>query len=243
MDRQVYKNSCNTIISDQSKFKRLDKDPTLFREAKLQRLLRKLKNQGCLDDNTYYNIFPKGSQPARFYGLPKLHKQREPNSAPPLRPIVSSINAYNYKLAKYLCSILSPLIPDKHTTKDSFSFVEEITDLDLNNNFLISFDVESLFTNIPLQETIDIAVNLIFDANPNFPINRKDLKQLFLFATSQMHFLFDGLFYDQVDGVAMATSASSCRFDFPFIDPLSVVVESLITLAESSMSSSFSTLS
>ena len=132
MDRQVYKNSCNIIISDQSKFKRLDKDPTLFREAKLQRLLRKLKNQGCLDDNTYYNIFPKGSQPARFYGLPKLHKQREPNSAPPLRPIVSSINAYNYKLAKYLCSILSTLIPDKHTTKDSFCFVEKITNLDLD---------------------------------------------------------------------------------------------------------------
>ena len=60
-------------------------------------------------------------------------------------------------------------------------------------------------TNIPLQETIDIAVNLIFDDNPNFPINRKDLKQLFLFATSQTHFLFDGLFYDQVDRVAMGS--------------------------------------
>ena len=46
---------------------------------------------------------------------------------PPLRPIVSSIGASNYNLSKYLASILGPCIPDKHTTLDSFSFVNEFT--------------------------------------------------------------------------------------------------------------------
>ena len=87
----------------------------------------------------------------------------------------------------------------------SIDLEDHSSTLDLNNTFIISFNVESPFTNIPLQETIDIAVNLIFNDSPNFPVNRKDLKQLFLFATSQTHFLFHGLFYDQVNGVAMGS--------------------------------------
>ena len=71
--------------------------------------------------------------------------------------------------------------------------------------FFISYDVESLFTNVPLTETIDLAIDLIFTNNPTFPINKKDLKQLFMIATAQTHFLFDGKYYDQTDGVAMGS--------------------------------------
>ena len=113
-DRQVYKDSCLKIINNQTKFKYVTKDPTLYREAKFQCFLRKLKNQGSLDESTFQNIYPKGSQPARFYGLPKFNKHQEPNEAPSLRPIVSFINASNYKLPKYLCALLSPLIPAEY---------------------------------------------------------------------------------------------------------------------------------
>ena len=70
---------------------------------------------------------------------------------------------------------------------------------------LVSYDVTSLFTNISLQETIDIAINLIFNHNPNLNITRKELKKLFLFATSQTHFIFNSKFYNQIDGVAMSS--------------------------------------
>ena len=60
-------------------------------------------------------------------------------------------------------------------------------------------------TNIPLQETIDIAINLIFNHNPNLDITKKELKKPFLFATSQTHFSFDSKFYNQIDGVAMGS--------------------------------------
>ena len=71
--------------------------------------------------------------------------------------------------------------------------------------FLVSYNVTSLFTSIPLQETIDIAINLIFNHIPNLSITKKELKKLFLFATSQTHFIFNGTFYDQIDGVAMGS--------------------------------------
>jgi len=82
-------------------------------ETMPQCFLGKLKNNGHLDDETYSNIYPIGSQPARIYGLPKMHKPRAPNTIPPFRPIISSIGIYNYKLSKYLCSLLQPHIPSE----------------------------------------------------------------------------------------------------------------------------------
>ena len=52
------------------------------------------------------------------------------------------------------------------------------------NKFLVSYDVCSLFTSIPLTETIDIAVDLLFEKNTGFKISKADLKKLFQFATS-----------------------------------------------------------
>ena len=42
-----------------------------------------------------------------------------------------------------------------------------------------SFDVFSLFTNIPLNETIDIAVNLIFENKPNIKMEKQELIKTF----------------------------------------------------------------
>ena len=69
-----------------------------------------------------------------------------------------------------------------------FLFCSGISLQSHHNKFLISYDIESLYTNIPLIETIDIALDLIFGNNPNFPIQRKDLRELFLTATSHTHF-------------------------------------------------------
>ena len=84
--------------------------------------------------------------------------------------------------------------PNDYSYKDTFSFVSQIKNANLFKKFLVSYDVTSLFTNIPLQETINIAINLIFNHNPNLKIIRKELKKLFLFATSQTHFFLTASF-------------------------------------------------
>ena len=52
----------------------------------------------------------------------------------------------------------------------------KIKNANLCKNVFVSYDVTSLFTNIPLQETIDIAINLLFNHNPNLNITRKEFK-------------------------------------------------------------------
>ena len=119
-------------------------------------------------------MYPYGYAPARIYGTPKMHKFSSSDSFPKLRPIVSSIGTFNYNLACFLCDLLSPLVPNDYSCKDTFSFVSQINNANLCKKFLVSYDVTSLFTNIPFQETIDITINLIFNHNPNVNITRKE---------------------------------------------------------------------
>ena len=108
-------------------------------------------------------MYPFGSAPARIYGTPKMHKFSSSDSFPKFRPIVSSIGTFNYNLALFLCDLLSPLVPNDYSCKDTFPFVSQIKNANLSKKSFISYDVASLFTNIPLQETIDIAINIAID--------------------------------------------------------------------------------
>ena len=62
-----------------------------------------------------------------------------------------------------------------------------------------------MFTNIPFKETIDIAVDLSFEHNPDLKITKNEFKKLFGSTMSGTHFLFDGSLYDQIDDVAMGS--------------------------------------
>ena len=106
--------------------------------------------------------------------------------------------------AKFLGKLLDDIIPNDHSAKDTFSFVEELKTVSVTNKYMVSYDVTSLFTNIPLEETIHLTIDLLSEAKLDLKINRKNLQKLFQFATSQTNFLFIGSIYDQVDGVAMA---------------------------------------
>ena len=148
-------------------------------------------------------MYLSGYVHALIYGTPKMHKFSSKDSFPKLRPIVSSIGTFNYNLARFLFDFLSPLVPNDYSCKDTFSFVSQIKNANLSRKFLVPYDVTSLFTNIPLQENIDIPKNVIFNPNPNLNITKKELKRLFLFAALQTHFIFNSKFYAQIDGVAL----------------------------------------
>ncbi|XP_065647894.1 uncharacterized protein LOC136077140 [Hydra vulgaris] len=135
-----------------------------------------------------------------------MHKLSKDSSLPSFRPIISTIGTYNYKLAKHLSDLLTPYLPKHYTTFDSFSFVEDLKQVDVTNKFIVSYDVENLFTNIPLNETINIATELFFkDETRSKYFFKTHFKKLLQISTSGSHFLFNGKFYDQLDGIAMGS--------------------------------------
>ena len=174
LDQKLYNDAIEETISDTSKFERLNEDPTLKCEAPLQHFLRKLKQKNFFNEIEYDKLYPSGSAPARIYGTPKMHKFSSSDSFPKLRPIVSSIGTFNYNLTSFLCDLLSPLVLHGYSCKDTFSFVSQIKNANHSKKFIVSYNVTSLFTNIPLLGTINIAINLIFDHNCNLNITRKE---------------------------------------------------------------------
>ena len=84
-----------------------------------------------------------------MYSSFKVHKASVEN-CPPFRPILAALNTPTFKLVKFLVLILKPLTKNEFTVKDSFHFAKEIVDQQ-HNLFMGSLDVDSLFTNIPLE--------------------------------------------------------------------------------------------
>ena len=203
MDKTDYVSKMNAILSDRTKFSPRFDDPTLKRERNLTTLLRKLKKDGLISDAFYNTARPTGSAPGRLYGLPKMHKKQQNY---PLRPVLSSIRTFNYGLAKALKQMLSSIIKKDTIIKDSFAFVDELKTLKhlSPTSKMVSFDVVSLYTNIPLTETINIILNHLYnDENPPPSIPKDDMVKVLEFATKLSHFSFNGQLYDQIDGVCM----------------------------------------
>ncbi|XP_070000275.1 uncharacterized protein [Penaeus vannamei] len=172
----------------------------LYLEDKLKRLLRTIKSS--IDASTYNFLSTSGSKPGLLYGLPKVHK---PNI--PLRPIISSIGTFNYNTAKFLVPIISPLTTNQYTIENSTVFANEITSLNPEQPItMASFDVESLFTNVPFLETSEIIVNNINSTHLNkFDLTKDSFKKLLHIAAHHSVFSYDNDLYTQTDGVAMGS--------------------------------------
>ena len=111
-----------------------------------------LNNSGRFTSSDEFLI--SSTKPGTLYGSLKVHKCLK-NELPPFTPILSATDNPTYELAKFLVPILSDITQNEFTVKDSFAFVDELLTQG-RDRCMVSLDVDALFTNIPLGETIDI---------------------------------------------------------------------------------------
>ena len=123
-------------------------------------------------DKKYKDLHSVGSRPGILYGRAKIHKPIK-DGVPPFRPILSDIGTPTCKIPNFFVPLLAPLTSNECTIKDSFSFSEELLTFDYNL-VMASFDIESLFTNIHLKETIDLCVDILFSNTTNTDAITKD---------------------------------------------------------------------
>ena len=108
-----------------------------------------LKNKEKIPENTYRQLHSSDSMPPAIRGSIKHHKENHP-----LRPIVTCINSALYDTSKLLSQILSPLQNRSvFSVANSAQFRNEMTDITIDEDeTMISFDVVSLFTAIPVDK-------------------------------------------------------------------------------------------
>ena len=209
MDKVDYVTKMMLLLSDETKFLRLgpvtEYDRTIKIETEICHHLKRVMELNEISENEFNILKPIGSSRPRMYGLPKIHK-----AGCPLRPILSMSGSPQYSVSRWLCSLLQPVVSLYGTrcVRDSFHFLDELNDASVPpNGFLCSFDVVSLFTNVPLVETIDICCDVLYhmcDIRPP-SLSEKSFRRLMLMVTSGVEFSFDGVMFRQIDGVAMGS--------------------------------------
>ena len=143
------------IVCDTNKFEHINIEEDkklnflLKSKKKVIDLIKCLQNEGKISEKEYRLIYLRGYRQGILYGGPKVHKPVIIN-CPKFRPILSTIGTPTYKLAKFLVPILSPLTSNEFSVHDSFSYADEVSSF-CPHHFMASLDVESLFTNIPLN--------------------------------------------------------------------------------------------
>ena len=131
-------------------------------------------------------------KPGYIFGTVKLHKNGKP-----LRPIISQIPTPIYGTAKQLNAMITDYLPAKYQINSTDDFLHILRALNPTGT-LASLDVESLFTNVPVQQTIDIICNCVYRnaTLPPLPIPENILRQLLQACTTGTPFEFiDGTLY------------------------------------------------
>ena len=157
MDRQDYISKANNLLS-QNTYRSIPQDPTNTIKNKLSNILKRVKSQTGLNNQTYKAMYPTGCVPPKFYGLPKIHK---PDT--PLRPIVSSCGSITYSVVKELAKILKPLVgKSPHHINSTQDFVEQVRHITLApGECLSSYDVSALFTSVLIDPALKIIKDLL----------------------------------------------------------------------------------
>ena len=94
---------------------------------------------------------------------------------------------------------------NEYTLKDSFEFAKDITNQNWNC-FMASLDVDSLFTNVPLDETIKICIEEFFKSDITVSgLNKKEMLEMLSLTLKESIILLDNKHYRQIDGVTMGS--------------------------------------
>ena len=186
----------------------------------------KLFNRGEINEDQKKLMRPKTAQIGRAYGLPEIYKPFQYPSK--FRPIIDTINTTYHGIGKFLTSLLNPLAKNEYVVKNSFEAAAKINSTSFgyisDEYTFVSFDVESLFTNVPLKKTI--ILNRVYSEKKS-TLSKRSLKKLLLDAYTKTAFSFNKKLYEQIDGVSVGSPLGPLLENVIMIELECVVVTEL----------------
>lgn len=217
MYKEDYNSKINELLEDRNTYKTIRTDPT----QKLQKINNEIVNDlfksNHIDQWQKNKLYSSAAIAPRLYGLPKIHKTNLP-----LRPISSSSNVPCYQMSKYIGDILKNIISDKYNVKNCYEFKQKLQDIILEeDDKLVSFDVISLFTNIPTYLAIKIIMKnwTTIEKFTNIP-KKQFLRMLEFCLKENNYFQYENKLFNQIFGMPMGNPLSPTIADIILDDLL-----------------------
>ena len=205
MKKDTYNKKMETIINlpqfkKVEKKRKNEKHPVLKEEKRIGNILKGLKEEGKLDHELYEELRPRGSQPARLYGLAKVHKNNTP-----VRPVLSMPGSAYHKVALKVAEWLS-VVPECNINSSTKSIIDTLKTVELPyDEEVVSFDVSSLYTNVPVMEAIEACTDHLYNNYKKPPIDRDTFIALAKIASCDVLMSTHDGYYKQIDGLAMGS--------------------------------------
>lgn len=207
-----YNEKVKELLSDINTYKILTQgDPTMKLQTLNNNFIMELFKNNIFDSNLKNSLTNYNTTSPKLYALPKTHKENIP-----MRPVVASINTPSSRLSKYLSGILKNLLTDdEYNISNSYNFKNRISGVALDSGEkMVSFDVVSLFTNIPVDLAIDIVTDRWDELNAYTNIPREMFFKLLKFCLIDAnYFVYNNVFYKQIFGMPMGNPLSSVIAD------------------------------
>ena len=176
------------------------KNPIIKEQERVTAVLKEMKDDKRISDTLYEKLRPVGSQPARLYGLAKVHKANTP-----MRPVLSMPGSAYAKIGKQVALWLSK-VPECNINASTQLISDAIKNLTLpNTDELISFDVSSLYTNVPVMESINTCADLLFNQYSIAGVSKATFIELAQLASCNVLMSTHNGYYIQKDGLAMGS--------------------------------------
>jgi hypothetical protein len=202
----------NSILNDQSKFQKITRDPT----EELQRRVNGLiASANAVVGEKLLTPIVGSYSPGYIYGNVKTHKETRA-----LRPIISQVTTPIYKTAKQIDNIIKPYAPKKFSINSRDEFTELLRCAN-HGGLLASLDAESLFTNVPVTEKIQIILHNVYhhEQLPPPSIPKAIMEKLLHSCTTESPFRSpDNKLYRQINGVAMGSPLGPSFAEFYMCD-------------------------
>ena len=215
MDKDEYTRKMELMLADSKTYALVDGDPCKKIISDKKQLLNRWKDKLFIGEQTYKNLTGSEGLLPRAYGLPKVHKE-----GCPLRVIVSSINSPLYSLASYLHKILHDNIKTATSyIKNSLHLVRELRNFHVEPNYhLCSLDVVSLFTNVPIELSIESILKRWNDISVGTSIPKDEFIIGIKLVLNSTFFKFNERTYRQIFGTPMGSPLSPIIADIVMQD-------------------------
>ena len=208
LDRDEYDDKLITMLKDITTYVELKRDPTQKTKRVVNQFVSQLREEDKISPTTTHRLKSSYAGSPRLYGLPKIHKANIHS----IRTDCFLYRVTNVRIVKRIGIHFIEISINKHHVKNSEEFVKSVTSIKIEETeILVSFDVISLFSKIPVDLAIKVAQKRLYKLQNLSELTKWSVNDICIglqICLKATYLTFRKINFKQIFGIAMGSQVS-----------------------------------